>query len=72
VAIGQQNFEQTPFALSSLKHARSFAESSRAGSRVRRIDRRNRRIGSIDRLVTAGRRPSVPVSELRGHFFTAK
>jgi hypothetical protein len=24
------------------------------------------------RLVTAGRRPSVPVSDLRGHFFTAK
>ncbi len=36
---------------------------------VRGIDRRNRR---IERLVTAGHRPSVPVSELRGHFFTGK
>ena len=39
---------------------------------VRQIDRRNCRIGTIERLVTAGRRSSVPVSELRGHFFTAK
>jgi hypothetical protein len=36
---------------------------------VRQIDRRNCR---IERLVRAGRRPSVPVSDLRGHFFTAK
>ena len=71
VTIGQQNFEQTPFALSSLNHARSFDES-RAGSVVRWIDRRNRKIGRIERSVTAGRRPSVPVSDLRGHFFTAK
>jgi hypothetical protein len=69
VPIGQQDFEQTPFPLSALNHARSFDEMSRAGSLVRRIVRRNRR---IDRLVTAGRRPSVPVSELRGHFFTEK
>ena len=54
--------------LSALHHARSFDELSRAGSVVRRIDRRNR----IDRWVTAGRRPSVPVSDLRGHFFTGK
>jgi hypothetical protein len=72
VTIGQQNFEQTPFALSSLNHARSFAESSRAGTVVRSIDRRNRKLGRIERSVTAGRRPSVPVSELCGHFFTAK
>jgi hypothetical protein len=68
VAIGQQNFEQAPLALSALHHARSF-EESRAGSVVRQIDRRNRR---IERFVTAGRRPLVPISELRGHFFTAK
>jgi hypothetical protein len=68
VPIGQQDFEQTPLSLSALNHARSFDES-RAGSVVRRIDRRN---GRIDRFVTAGRRPSVPVSDLRGHFFTAK
>jgi hypothetical protein len=68
VAVGQEHFEQTPFALSSLNHARSFDES-RAGSVVRRIDRRNCR---LDRLVTAGHPPSVPISELRGHFFTAK
>jgi hypothetical protein len=36
---------------------------------VRRFDRRN---GRIARLDTAGRRPSVPISHLRGHFFTAK
>jgi hypothetical protein len=72
VPIGQQDFEQTPLPLSALNHARSFDESASAGSVVRRIVRRNRRIGRIDRLVTAGRRPSVPVSELRGHFFTAK
>jgi len=58
--------------LSALNHARSFDESSRAGSVVRQIDRRNRRIGRIDRWVTTGRWPSVPVNELRGHFFTAK
>jgi hypothetical protein len=69
VPIGQQDFEQTPLALSALNHARSFDESSRAGSLVRQIDRRNRR---IERSVTAGRRPSVQLSELRGHFFTAK
>jgi hypothetical protein len=69
VAIGQQDFEQAPLPLSALNHARSFDESSRAGSVVRRIDRRNCR---IERFVTAGRQPSVPVSELRGHFFTAK
>jgi hypothetical protein len=68
VTIGQQNFEQTPFALSSLNHARSFDES-RAGSVVRRIDRRHCK---IDHLVTADRRPSVSVSDLHGHFFTAK
>jgi hypothetical protein len=68
VPIGQQDFEQTSLALSALNHARSFDESC-AGSVVRQIDRRNRR---IERSVTAGRRPSVPVSELRGHFFTAK
>jgi hypothetical protein len=68
VPIRQQNFEQTPLALSALNHARSFVKSC-AGSVVRQIDRRNRR---IERLVTAGRRPSVPISELRGHFFTAK
>ncbi len=69
MAIGQQNFEQTPLSLSALNHARSFVDASRAGSVVRGIDRRNRR---IERLVTAGRRPLVLVSELRGHFFTAK
>src|SRR2546425_4416821 len=69
VPIGQQHFEQTALALSSLNHARSFDERSRAGSVVRQIDRRNCR---IERLVTAGRGPSVPVSELRGHFFTAE
>ena len=72
VAIGQQDFEQTPLPLSALHHARSFDESSRAGSLVRRIDRRNRRISNIERLATAGRRPSVPVSDLGGHFFTEK
>jgi len=69
VAIGQQNFEQTPFALSSLNHARSFDQKSRAGNVVRQIDRRNSR---IECLVMAGRRPSVQFSDLRGHFFTAK
>jgi hypothetical protein len=69
VAIGQENFEQTPLALSALNHARSFDQQSRAGSVVRRIDRRNRRMACF---VTAGGRPSVPISELRGHFFTAK
>jgi hypothetical protein len=69
VPVGQQDFEQTPLALSALNHARSFDESSCAGSVVRQIDRRN---GRIERLVTAGRRPSVPVSNLRGHFFTGK
>jgi hypothetical protein len=68
VAIGQQDFEQTPLSLSALNHARSFDES-RAGSVVREIDRRNRR---IERFVTAGRRPLLSVSELRGHFFTAE
>jgi hypothetical protein len=69
VTIGQQNFEQTPLALSALNHARSFDERSCAGRVVRQIDRRNRR---FERLVTAGRRPSVQFSDLRGHFFTAK
>jgi hypothetical protein len=36
---------------------------------VREIGRRNRR---LERLVAAGRRPSVQCSHLRGHFFTAK
>jgi hypothetical protein len=72
VPVGQQNFEQTPLSLSALNHARSFDDASRAGSVVRRIDRRNCRIGEIERLVTAGRRSLVPVSDLRGHFFTAK
>ncbi|HZY41488.1 MAG TPA: hypothetical protein VFF59_05750 [Anaerolineae bacterium] len=71
-SIGQNDFEQTPLPLSALHHARSIAASSRPGSVVRSIDRRNRRIGRIDHLVTVGRRPSVPVSDLRGHFFTAK
>src|SRR5439155_9686632 len=66
VTIGQENLEQTSFALSSLNHARSFDES-RAGSLVRQIDRRNCGIGTIERWVTAGRRPSVPVSDLRDH-----
>ena len=35
VPIGQQDFEQTPLALSALNHARSFDEASRAGSVVR-------------------------------------
>jgi hypothetical protein len=69
VPIRQQNFEQTPLALSALNHARSSHESSRAGSVVRQIDRRNCR---IERFVTAGRRPPVQFSDLRGHFFTAK
>jgi hypothetical protein len=69
VSVGQQDFEQTPLALSALNHARSFDETSCAGSVVQQIDRRNCR---IDRLVTAGRWRSVPVSELRGHFFTEK
>jgi hypothetical protein len=69
VPIGQQDLEQTPIALSALNHARSFDESSCAGSVVRRIDRRN---GRIDRLVRAGRRPLVPVSDLRGHSVTVK
>jgi hypothetical protein len=72
VTIGQQNLEQSPFALSSLNHARSFDEPSRAGTVVRSIDRSNWKIDRIERSVTAGRRLSVPVSELRGHFFTAK
>ena len=69
VSIGQQNFEQTPLALLPLNHARSFDNRSRAGSVVRRIDRDN---GKTERLVTAGRRPSVPLNDLRGHFFTGK
>jgi hypothetical protein len=69
VAVWQEDFEQTPLALSALNHARSFVAASRAGSVVRQIDRRN---GRINRLVTAGRRPSVPVSDLGGHFFTEK
>jgi hypothetical protein len=69
VPIGQQDFEQTPLALSALNHTRSLDESSSAGMLVRRIDRRN---GRIARLDTAGRRPSLIVSDLRGHFFTAK
>jgi hypothetical protein len=68
VPIGQQNFEQTPLALSALNHARSFDES-RAGSVVRQIDRRNRRIA---RLVTAARWSAVRLSDLCGHFFTEK
>jgi hypothetical protein len=69
VPIGQQHFEQTPLTLFALNHARSFEESSRAGSLVRQIGRRNRR---IERLVTPGRRPTVQFSHLRVHFFTAK
>jgi hypothetical protein len=69
VPIGQQDLEQTSLALSALNHARSFDDSSRAGSLVRRIDRRN---GRIERFVTAGRRPSIIISDLRGHFFTGK
>jgi len=69
VPVRQQHLEQTPLALFALNHARSFDETSCASSVVRRIDRRNRR---IERFVTAGRRPSVHVNELRGHFFTAK
>jgi len=35
---------------------------------LRRIDR-----GHAERLIrSAGRRPSVPFNDLRGHFFTAK
>ena len=64
-----QDLEQTPLPLSALDHARSFAAMSRAGSLVRQIDRRNRR---INRFVIAGCRPSVPVSDLGGHFFTEK
>jgi hypothetical protein len=56
VPIGQQHLEQTPLALFALNHARSFDESLRAGSAVREIDRRNRR---VERLVAAGRRASV-------------
>jgi hypothetical protein len=55
VPIWQQNFEQTPLALLALNHARSFVESSRAGSLVREIDRRNRRI----RTLGHGRLPAV-------------
>jgi hypothetical protein len=57
VVIGQQNFEQTSVALSSLHHACSFDQQSRAGSLVRRIGRPNCR---IDCFVTARRWPSVP------------
>jgi hypothetical protein len=42
---------------------------SRAGSVVQQIDRRNR---GLMRLVTAGRLPSMKLSGLRAHFFTAK
>ena len=59
VPIGQQNFEQTPLALSALNHARSFDESSRAGSVVRRIDRRNRRIEAFGH----GRPPAIGTSQ---------
>jgi hypothetical protein len=69
VPVWQQDLEQTSLALSALNHARSFAETSRAGSVVRQINRRNRR---MKRFVTAGRRRSVQCSHLRGHFFTAK
>ena len=41
VAIRQQNLEQTPFALPTLNHARSFDKRSCAGSVVRPIDRGN-------------------------------
>jgi hypothetical protein len=54
VPIRQQDFEQTPFALSALHHARSFDES-RTGSLVRRIDRRNRRIDAFGH----GRPPTI-------------
>jgi hypothetical protein len=50
VAIGPQNFEQTPFALSTLNHARSFEKRSRAGSLVRQIDRGNPEWGISSRL----------------------
>jgi hypothetical protein len=69
VTVGQQDFEQTPLALSALHHTRSFAESSRAGTVVRRINRRN---GRIDHSVTIDHPASVPVSGLRRHFFTGK
>jgi hypothetical protein len=36
---------------------------------LKTFDRRHRK---IDHLVTADRRPSVPVSDLHRHFFTAK
>jgi hypothetical protein len=67
VAVGQQNFEQTPLALSALNHARSFDQRSHAGKVVRQIDRRNRR---MNHLITAGRRPSAQLNDLRDHFFT--
>jgi hypothetical protein len=60
VPVRQQNVEHTPLALSALNHGRSFEQRSRAGSLVRQIDRRNCR---IERLVKAGRRPSVLISE---------
>jgi len=58
--------------LSALNHARSFVAASRAGSVVRQIDRRNCRIGRIERSVTAGHWPPVQAIDLGGHFFTEK
>jgi hypothetical protein len=69
VPIGQQDFEPTPLALSTLNHARSFAENITRGQCSTTDRSRQRR---MNHLVTAGRRPSVRVNDLRGHFFTAK
>ena len=59
VAIGQQNFEQTPLALSALNHARSFDESSRAGSVVR-SDRSSQ---LQNRTFGHGRPPAIGTSQ---------
>jgi hypothetical protein len=53
VPIRQQDFEQTPLALSALNHARSFDES--CAGKVLQIDRRNGR-SNVWSPPAAGRR----------------
>jgi hypothetical protein len=69
VSIGQQHFEQTPLALSASDHARSF-EALGACS-VENMINTGKRSKTL-RFVTAGRRPSVQLNDLRSHFFTGK
>ena len=68
VPVRQEHFEQTALTLATLNHARSFDEITRGQCSTTDRSRQCR----MNHSVTAGRRLSVPVNELRGHFFTGK